>query len=585
MLRGQFSSDEPTPVELLRSDAGSARCLLVIGDGFVSTHALPARGDLILGRAAEADIAIDVSCISRRHALLRIGESTQIEDLGSANGTFVDDRRLERGVIATLPPGAAFELGSVMLMLQDRQASIRPRRIWTHGYFEARLEDECARAEQAHATFALLRVRATAPADSAAAVHAVLLACLRPADVVASYGPDDYEVLIADATDDLARTLERRLRARLAETGAEVRTGLAAYPADGRVPEALMARACAGVDAVALDDEPQGLIIESAAMKNLHRLLGRVAASDISVLVLGETGVGKEIVAERLHALSARVAAPLLRLNCAALAPDLLESELFGHERGAFTGAVGARPGLLETATGGTLFLDEVGDLPLALQAKLLRVLETRRVRRVGGDDDVAVDLRIVAATHRDLEAEVAAGRFRQDLLFRINGMTLVIPPLRERVDEIGPLATAFIAAYCRRHGRAPLPIDPAALRAMRRYEWPGNLRELRNVVERAVLLCTTPTITLAHLPADKMASTFEMRKLRPASSPPIAPAPPPVDLRGGMRAQERALIEDALARAGANQTRAAKLLGISRRTLIARLDEHGLPRPRKDPR
>jgi transcriptional regulator with PAS, ATPase and Fis domain len=301
----------------------------------------------------------------------------------------------------------------------------------------------------------------------------------------------------------------------------------------------------------------------SAVMKTLDKMVERVAAGEINVLLHGETGVGKEVFAERIHAGSRRARKSLLRLNCAALTESLLESELFGHEKGAFTGATQTKPGLLETANGGTVFLDEIGDLPLPLQAKLLRVIEDKKVMRVGALEPISIDVRFVAATHKDLEAECDRGAFRRDLYFRLAGITVVIPPLRERVAEIEPLARGFLRDASERANRRGIKLSKAAIARLTSYTWPGNVRELRNAIERAVLLCET-TIEPEHLPAT--------RESRPSSG----------DLRAGVVEYERQRIVEALASCNGNQTKAAKLLGISRRTLIERLDELQLPRPRK---
>jgi len=235
-------------------------------------------------------------------------------------------------------------------------------------------------------------------------------------------------------------------------------------------------------------------------------LIERVATGTISVLLMGETGVGKEIVAEAVHRYSPRAEKPLLRLNCAALSETLLESELFGHEKGAFTGAGQAKPGLLESADGGTVFLDEVGELPLSIQVKLLRVIEDRKVMRVGGLQDKSIDVRFVAATNRDLEDEVKRGSFREDLYFRLNGVSLVIPPLRERPAELEELARQFAAEASAQLGQAEPPeISTEVLDCFREYAWPGNIRELRNLMERAVLLAVDEPIGLAHLPVEKL--------------------------------------------------------------------------------
>jgi two-component system, NtrC family, response regulator AtoC len=297
-----------------------------------------------------------------------------------------------------------------------------------------------------------------------------------------------------------------------------------------------------------------------------------LAAGGTNVLILGETGAGKEVLAETIHGLSKRTG-EFIRINCAALAEPLLESELFGHERGAFTGATAARAGLIEAAHGGTLFLDEIGELPAGIQAKLLRVLEQREVMRVGSTRPVRVDVRFIAATNRDLPAEVAAGRFRRDLYFRLDGVTLSIPPLRERVGQVGPLALHFLAEVGKRAGRPTLPLRAEVLAALEAYAWPGNVRELKAVIERAVLLARGASPGLRHL-------VF-------APAAPDAPAPP----TGGPPAGEPVLGDDeradrdrvlwALERCAGNQTRAAKLLDISRTTLVMKVRLYKIPRPR----
>jgi DNA-binding NtrC family response regulator len=291
------------------------------------------------------------------------------------------------------------------------------------------------------------------------------------------------------------------------------------------------------------------------AMRRVHELAEKSAASTINVLITGETGVGKELLAETVHRASPRRGGPYVCLNCAALSETLLESELFGHERGAFTGAVQAKLGLLETAARGTLFLDEVGELPLSTQAKLLRVIETREVARLGSVRPHRIDVRFIAATNRDLEAEVARGAFRADLYYRLNGITLTIPPLRSRLEEIRPLAEAFLRQICRDLGRQPPLLPPASVAHLEGYGWPGNIRELKNVIERAVLLCEGPILEPQHMPLER--SLTESQKLTPSSSP-------------GHARNERDRIVEALAACAGNQSRAAKMLGIPRRTFVS---------------
>jgi two-component system, NtrC family, response regulator AtoC len=332
-----------------------------------------------------------------------------------------------------------------------------------------------------------------------------------------------------------------------------------------------------------------GVIVRDPAMRIIYEQAARAARTQINVLILGETGVGKEVLAHAIHAHSTRAKGPFLGINCATLSESLQESELFGFEKGAFTGALQARAGLFESAEGGTVLLDEVGELAPTTQAKLLRVLEERTVTRLGSNRPRAVDVRIVAATNRDVEAESEMGRFRSDLFFRLNGISLLIPALRERVDEIEPFARMFLGAACREVERTePLALSAAALDVLRRHRWPGNVRELRNAIGRAAALCPGDTILPEHLPP-ALLRAVEARTETARGGLVSAPAPMPPDATSGVAGLsreitdlERTRILDALERSGGNQTRAARALGISRGTLIARLNEFGVPRPRK---
>jgi len=303
--------------------------------------------------------------------------------------------------------------------------------------------------------------------------------------------------------------------------------------------------------------------------RDLDRIIERVAQSRISVLITGETGVGKDVLAKRIHHVSPRAASPFVAVNCAAFKDELIESELFGHERGAFTGADKARVGLFEAASGGTLFLDEVGELSMKAQAKLLRVLETRQVQRVGGLTVRVADVRVISATNRDLPSDVDDGRFRADLLFRLEGIPLALRPLRERPWEILPAAHQFLEELAARDGVAPLSLTAAAERALCEHGWAGNFRELRNVIERAAVLCDDGWIQ----PADLALGGSQLA---------AQAAAPGTTLGDGA---ERARIVAALATCAGNQSRAAKMLGISRRTLVARLDTYAISRPRDSAR
>jgi transcriptional regulator with GAF, ATPase, and Fis domain len=331
---------------------------------------------------------------------------------------------------------------------------------------------------------------------------------------------------------------------------------------------------------------PADPVIIDAKMRSIVDMLDKIAHAQIPILLIGETGVGKEVIAEWVHGKSGHPEAPLVKLNCAGLTESVVESELFGHERGAFTGAVQAHEGLFERADGGTLLLDEIGELPARTQAKLLRVLESGELLRVGGTRARKVTVRIVAATHRNLALMVERGDFRQDLYFRLNGVTIEVPPLRERVVEILPLAELFLERYGRRADRLGLELDPLAASALLAHSWPGNVRELRNVIERAAAMSSDTVVRVETLGLSGAARCLsEERSLdrRPATASawPVA-AQAPGNIRSEVRAFERTRIVAALRSTMGNQTQAAKLLGVSRRTLSNKLIAHGLERRRR---
>ena len=316
----------------------------------------------------------------------------------------------------------------------------------------------------------------------------------------------------------------------------------------------------------------QPLIGDSAGLKRaLQRLEKAGRSSTATVLIRGETGSGKGLLARYLHAHSARAEGPFVELNCSAIPEQVLVSELYGHEKGAFTDAKRFKKGLFELSDGGTLFLDEIGEMTGGLQAKLLHVLETRTFRRVGGSADITVDVRVIAATHRDLARAVAEGRFREDLYFRLNVVPIEVPPLRERAGDIELLGQHFIDHFCRDLGRPPVRLHPEALRTMVAYAWPGNVRELKNVIERVVLLEAEDEIRPEHLPAELTRGPAGPAAVAPASRPfPPGVVRPLVEI-------ERLAIEHALGVCEGNKTRAAQLLGISRQTLRTKLKEFAL--------
>ena len=312
------------------------------------------------------------------------------------------------------------------------------------------------------------------------------------------------------------------------------------------------------------------LIGGSEVMRSVYRTIERVAESRSTVLITGESGTGKELVARAIHDLGPRRDERYVVVNCAAIPDTLMESELFGHERGAFTGATDRRIGKFEAAHGGTIFLDEIGELAAPVQAKLLRALQDRTIERLGSTQPIPVDVRVLAATNRDLEREVAAGRFRADLYYRVHVVPLTLPPLRARREDVKLLAEAFVERTRRESGRGPQRLAPDAIAALERYAWPGNVRELENAIERAMTLGAGEAIEVGDLPDEiQLASRSESLHDAVRSGH--------LDLEGAVARLEGELIREALARTEANQTRAAEMLGITRRLLKLKMDRHGI--------
>jgi DNA-binding NtrC family response regulator len=315
----------------------------------------------------------------------------------------------------------------------------------------------------------------------------------------------------------------------------------------------------------------ENIVGRSPAMQRVFDVIRKVADTDLTVLIRGPSGTGKELVANALHYNSPRRAGRFVKVNCAAFARELVESELFGHEKGAFTGAIAAREGKFELADGGTLLLDEVGDMPLETQAKILRVLQEREVERVGGTRPIKVDVRVLAATNQPLEAKVKAGTFREDLYYRLNVVTIDIPPLSERPEDLPPLIEHLLAAAAARLGRAPKTLAPEAYRALLEHDWPGNVRQLEHVIEQAVVLASGPEIGLEDLPA----------ALRPPAAgggePEAAPGSFRVAKQRVIERFERRFLTDALARHRGNISRAAEEIGMYRQQLQQKLAEYGI--------
>lgn len=313
-----------------------------------------------------------------------------------------------------------------------------------------------------------------------------------------------------------------------------------------------------------IQDRYQLVVGASVAMQDTLRMARTAAATTSTVLLLGESGTGKEVVARAIHQWSPRAEQPFVAVNCTALTPDLLESELFGHDRGAFTGAIAQKKGKFELADGGTIFLDEIGDLPPNLQVKLLRVLQDKEFQHVGGVKNIRVDVRILAATNRNLPQAMQKGTFREDLYYRLNVVSLTLPPLRERRDDVPMLVRHFVERYRREMSRPAMSIEPEALSRLQAYTWPGNVRELQNVIERAVALSPGPTITVADLPVE----VRKEKMTHPVTSPLLAGVDDDLPLAEALDAFTRAKVRRTLEVAGGNQTVAAQLLGMPQSNL-----------------
>jgi DNA-binding NtrC family response regulator len=559
----------------MRAEAGppgASWYLIVAGVGDEPSSRVVTFGEpddeLVFGRHADCDVVIDHESVSRRHARFRRrGAQILVEDVGSTNGTQVNGaaidgpRRLAAGDVVAI--GMATAVLATTTAIRDR------RHVATVTELEDRLLAEVERARRYHRSLALVMLRIAGPGEAMEDHVAALARALRRMDLLAEYGTDELALLLPETGRAAADAVIER--ARRAPAGLAVTAGTAIYPEDGTHAGELIGVARERLRGIA---RPPGAraaaapaIASDPKMQHVMRL---VEPSPITVLIVGETGAGKEVIAEAIHRLGPRATGPFVRLNCAALTETLVESELFGHEQGAFTGAIAARPGQFELAAGGTLFLDEIGELPPATQAKLLRALEARKVIRVGGRREIAIDVRIVCATHRDLEVEAHRGRFREDLYFRIGAFVIPVPPLRDRRSEIVPLATRFAAELAPgRHAT----IAPAAIAMLEAYDWPGNVRELRNAIERA-LVFAGDSIEPAHLP-ERVVAAAHVAAAGAGGAAGAAGAE--FDIRRRVAGVERQAVLDALTAAGGKQTAAARALGISRFALMRLMEKHDL--------
>ncbi|MFC1609847.1 sigma 54-interacting transcriptional regulator [Myxococcota bacterium] len=453
--------------------------------------------NVTIGREAPCDIEIRDRGLSRHHArVTTTDDGIWVEDLGSTNGTFVNGQKVERSQVKF---GDQVALGSVAMVLQAHgECGDHSLKLESHDRFTRRLEDEITRSRAFGRPFALLMVQGVRTPASRWARR--VLSHVRTVDRAALWAPDCVEILLPEAD---RRLTDGRVSAILGDKGQKLRCGVVVFPEDAASVNGLLEQCRKSMQsdrrsAGTSDREPT---VYGKAMRELLTEADRIARSNLSVLLLGETGVGKEVTARYIHSQSPRAGGKLVPINCGAIPANLVESTLFGHERGAFTGANEGKKGVLEEAHGGTIFLDEIGELPAEAQAALLRALDTKHIVRVGGTHEIGVDVRVLAATNRDLEQMCEEGRFREDLLFRVNGTILTIPPLRERRDDIDSLVEGFVSTAAHDNGQPKPEISPEAMELLRRHTWPGNIRELKNAIERAVVICRDKLITVDDLP------------------------------------------------------------------------------------
>jgi two-component system, NtrC family, response regulator AtoC len=564
--------------------------LLVFEEESSRVVPVPASGTMVLGRAEDATVRLlDVS-VSRRHAAIsRLTGLAHVSDLDSQNGTLVNGDRIAEP--RSLVSGDVITVGGVTLIYHSSASPATGKGALDLAQLRQRAAEELERALVYQRPLTVAAIALREPASDAAAIVEAVAGELRRMDAVAWAAPDTLLLVLPEVDSDEAAARGEGVIDAIAALIGGARIGVASCPVDGCDIDTLFAAARASAAQASpgviegggrsyrtLDLGDRVAIVADPAMARLYQLVERLASSDLPVMVCGETGTGKELAACALHQLSRRSGQPLVSVNCAAIQDTLVESELFGYERGAFSGAVASKPGLLETGSGGTVFLDEIGDLPPAAQAKLLRVLETKRILRLGDVRERAIDIRILAATNRDLSKDVATGRFRQDLFFRLSGATLWIPPLRDRPRELPILAQKFLRDACEQSGRPPLALSPAALRRLLAFRWPGNVRELRNVMEYLAAAVADPVVEPWHLD-ERLARSDTAFEPEAEATPPPADAPPFRPLAEEIRELERTRISAALAAANGNQRTAARMLAMPLRTFVFKLRHYGMRR------
>ena len=573
----------------------TADSLLCIRDDRSFRVKLPASGELVIGRGPDAGCSIDDALVSRAHAQILVGpEGLRVSDLGSRHGTLVNGDKITEP--RTLRGGDVITIGNAVFVVR-RMSSGRAKHMLEASAFVARLGEELARCTEFERELSVMCIRAVD--GEVSALVPVVAQKLRSMDTLAVIGRRHVGVLLPELDIDEGVAMAQRL---IEAARGDIVVGVATAPYDGIDADSLIASTRAACEtktnqsvvrvaeaAKVLTAGAHKIVIGDTAMANLYDLAKRIARSTIPVLVRGETGVGKELAAAMVHAASPRAKGPFISVNCAAIPDTLAESELFGHVKGSFSGAVANKVGYIEASDGGTLFLDEIGELSLPLQAKLLRVLESSEVIRVGEVAPRKIDLRIVAATNRDLQREIEEGKFRSDLYFRLGAARLEIPPLSDRPGDLALLSSAFLREACEKLQRPPLELSIASAIALFRHSWPGNIRELRHVIEYASAAVPDggSAIELWHLPEALAAAARRERdhdQLAPSRSAPnlgqpgaSVPAGTFRPIADEVRELERARMIAALRATQGVQNRAAELIEMPLRTFVTKLKRYGI--------
>ena len=565
-------------------DPGKPHYLLILEGSTSAVYPLPRSGNLVIGRSPEAGVVIRDLSVSRQHAevVLERGEA-RIVDLGSHNGVRLNGEQVTGA--RPLQSGDVVMLGDVTLVFHSGERPRPARPILSAVELRSRLTGELERVLHYERALSVL---ALDPGPGSAPVTDLVGAAndpLRLIDFVGLAGGSLLLVVLPELDAEEASAVGEQLLEVLRPLAPGVRAGLSSAPRDGLDAEVLLGSArIAALTAPAnglltsaashrLSIGDRSIVVADPAMVQLFELLRRLAASSLPVLVHGETGSGKENAAWAVHQWSGRTG-PFVALNCAAVPETLADAELFGHERGAFSGADRPRAGRIEQSSGGTLFLDEVAELPLSIQAKLLRALDQKRVIRLGDSKEREVDLRVVAATHRVLADEVRAGRFREDLFFRLSAAVVMLPPLRDRPCEIPLLANAFLAEAVARQNRTPVHLSAAAMGALGAHPWPGNVRELKNAMDYVAAVSPGAIVEASHLPFGRADPNGAGARGGGATGEPPAAFR---SLAEELRQIERQRMCEALVAAGGVQRRAAELIAMPLRTFAFKMKKYGI--------